>query len=129
MALRDGQVFALTLKSKTKLSDIYDEELNLSPAIQKLHVSILYHHIIRQVWIGNPEVELEEEDILYMDDPAAALKCITDRKAAAAFILNPCSPQLLIQVLSTAEMIPPFTVRIHPPLITGPIIRDMSVRH
>ena len=129
MVLPDGRAFVLILKSKTKIPDLYDEDTQISDPIKQLQVSILHSHIIRQVWIGNPEVELEEEDILYLEDPVETLRWVADRKASAAFFLNPCSGKQLNEVLSGGEMIPPFTLRLHPPLMTGPVFRDMSIRH
>lgn len=129
MALADGRAFALSLKNTTKIRELYDEDTLISPAGQKLQVNILYYHIIRQIWIGNPELELEEEDILYYDDPVAALNQINKRKASAAFFLNPCFMSQLNEVVVAGDIIPSFTIRLHPPLISGLIIRDISVRH
>jgi len=129
MGLPDGRAFALTLKKSSKLADIYDEETELSDASKKINVNILYHHIIRQVWIGNPEVELEEEDILYFNDAERALKQLIERKASAAFFLNPCPMNELNDVVVEGDTIPPFTVRLFPSLISGLVIRDISVRH
>jgi uncharacterized protein (DUF1015 family) len=129
MVLTDGRAFALSLKNTTKIQDLYDEDTFISQAGQKLQVNILYHHIIRQIWIGNPELEVEEEDILYYDDPVAALNQINKRKASAAFFLNPCPISQLNEVVMAGDIIPSFTVRLQPSLISGLIIRDISVRH
>jgi uncharacterized protein (DUF1015 family) len=129
MVLRDGRAFTLSLKPKITISDLYDEEIELSNPGQNLHVNILYHHIIRQIWIGNPELELEEEDVQYFDDAEAALKKIVQRKASAAFLLNPCPMKQITDVVDSGDMIPPFAVRLHPPLPTGLVIRDISIRH
>ena len=129
MAFPDGRAFILTLKSNAKIPELYDEETNLHDAAKQLDVSILSHYIIRQCWIGNPEIDLEEEDILYFEDAAAALKHTVEKKASAAFLLNPCPMKQLTEVVTSGGEVPPFAVRLHPPLISGLIIRDMSVRH
>ncbi len=129
MALPDGRSFLLSLKPKISLSQLYDEDTHFSRAVKKLDVSILYHCIIRQAWIGNPEVELEEEDILYFDDAVAALQHTISRKGAATFLLNPCPTKQIAEVVASGDIIPPFSVKIHPPLINGLVIRDMTVRH
>ena len=129
MALPDGRAWVMTLKNKSKLDELYDEDLNLSKEAKKLDVSIFYHFIIRQVWVGNPEIELEEDDILYIDDEVMAMDKVTRRKASAAFFLNPCPMKMLMDVVSAGDVIPPFTVRLHPPLTTGLVIRDITIRH
>ncbi|HPB31020.1 MAG TPA: DUF1015 domain-containing protein [Candidatus Sumerlaeota bacterium] len=128
MALQDGRVFALTLKDDADINDLFDEETKLSESSRKMDVNILYHHIIRQNWIGNPELELEEEDILYVDEAEAALRMLAERKAAAVFLLNACPQKHLEDALNSGDTIPPFTARFNPPLATGLVIRDMSVR-
>jgi uncharacterized protein (DUF1015 family) len=129
MVLGDGRIFSLSLKNTTKLPDLYDEDITISDAGHKLDVNILYHHIIRQIWIGNPELELEEEDILYYEDPVAALNQIIKRKASVSFFLNPCPISQLNEVVKAGDTVPSFTVRLHPSLMSGLIIRDISVRH
>lgn len=129
MVLPDGRAFALSLKSDVDISDLYDEDSPLTDAVKKLDVSILNHYIIRQCWIGNPELDLEESDILYFEDAAAALKHSLENKSAATFLLNPCPMKSLTEVVAGGGEIPPFSVRLHPPIISGLIVRDMSVRH
>ena len=129
MVLPDERVFALSLKNDVNVSDLYDDDSPLTDAVKNLDVSILNHYIIRQCWIGNPEIELEEEDLLYFEDAAAALKHSVENKSAATFLLNSCPMKSLTEVVAGGGEIPPFSVRLHPTIISGLIIRDMSVRH
>lgn len=129
MVTEDGKAYILTLKSKIKIQDLYDEENTLSKAARRLDVNVLYHYIIRQAWVGNPELDLEEGDIIYLTDPEWALNQVARRKASAAFLLNPCPMDQLTAVLDAGDMIPPFAARLDPPLPTGLVIRDMSIRH
>jgi uncharacterized protein (DUF1015 family) len=129
MVLPDSRAFIVSLKNDVDFSDLYDEEVNLCDEAKKLQCNILHHYIIRQLWIGNPEVELEEEDLLYFRDATDAMKMLSRRQASAVFFLNPCSMKSLADVVKAGGVIPPFTLRLYPPLVMGLVIRDMTVRH
>ncbi|HBF35169.1 TPA: hypothetical protein DDW35_11475, partial [Candidatus Sumerlaeota bacterium] len=70
MLLPGGKGYFLTLKPKTDIRSDMPEEL--SDEVAALDVSILHQYIIARLWVGNPEIELDDKDIFYEKDAAIA---------------------------------------------------------
>ena len=71
------------------LEELIDDE-DVEPLSRKLDVTILHHFIINQVFVGNPEFELEEDECLYIRDLRSVCDLLKRKKAGLAF--NPDMP-------------------------------------
>ncbi len=124
MLMPGNKVYYLKLKQGTDLDELIEDEM--SDDLKELDVVILHHYIISQVWIGNPEVDVEEDEIIYTHDIYKVFEQIRSRKAAAAFILNPPDMKKIKKIVLNGELMPPKTTYFHPKIISGLVIRDMN---
>jgi len=125
MVLRGGRAFVLTLKrgvSPEKLT----EDQQIPPVVANLDVSVLHHFIIPHVWIGNPEIELDEGEILYTRDAVEAIKLSTTRKACVVFLMNSPKMEQVVKVSRAGLRLPHKTTYFYPKVISGMVVRDMK---
>jgi uncharacterized protein (DUF1015 family) len=127
MVLSNGKTFILALKKRASIDDMMPEEI---PApLKKLDVTILHKYIISHVWIGNPEIELEEDDIIYTKDTKEAVLLLKNRKACAVFIMNSVKVDQLREVATIGTVMPPKTTYFYPKLPSGLVMRDLLVKN
>ncbi len=126
MVLPTGRSFFLTLRKETDLSQIIEEE-TMSDALKGLDVTILHNYVITRGWIGNPEVELGEDDIYYRRDAEEALELLKRRRGSVAFIVQPRRLQEVLQIAENGELMPPNTTFFTPKLGCGLVMRDLQV--
>ncbi|GAB4315230.1 MAG: DUF1015 domain-containing protein [Candidatus Sumerlaeia bacterium] len=124
MVLPKGDAYAMKLKPDVSVDDLIEDDIH--PAIKGLNLTILHHYIINQVWVGNPDIELEKDDIFYERDPGRALKLLQDKRGAAAFFLDPLSPRKVKEIMETGELLPPKSTFFYPKIITGLVMRDLQ---
>ncbi len=105
---------------------IYEEmPENLDRKVAELDVSILHHYIIQHVWVGNPEMELDDHDIYYVKDAAKALEMLkSPTKAAAVFLMNGPTMQQVENIAGNNLRMPHKSTYFYPKLLTGLVIRD-----
>lgn len=125
MALRGGRAFILSLKKNRKPESLAEDH-DIPPEVARLDVSLLHHYIIPHIWIGNPEVELDEDDVSYMRNPADALKMLATRRACAVFLMNPPKMEQVIEVSRKGIRLPHKTTYFYPKIISGLVMRDMK---
>ncbi len=126
LLLPNSRVIYLVLKPEVNLDELIDND-NFSQELKKLDVVILHHYILPQVWIGNPEVEIEDDDISYTHDVKEAIAQLRARKAGAAIILNPPNLENIKKIVLNGELMPPKTTYFYPKVVTGLVMRDMSI--
>jgi len=124
MVLPGGRAFVLALKKSVRMSKLIDDP-EVPDVVANLDVSALHNFIIPRVWIGNPEIELEEDEIFYTRDAAEALKQLPSRKACVVFLMNPPQINQVIEVARHGLRLPPKTTYFYPKVITGMVMRDM----
>jgi len=125
--LPNRAAYALTLKTTVKLDEIIGLE-DLAPAIRNLDVSILHQFIINQIWIGNPEIELDEADVVYTRDPAVVLEKIKRRHACVSFLLNAPRIEQVREIAEQGLRMPHKSTFFYPKIPSGVVARDIS-RH
>jgi uncharacterized protein (DUF1015 family) len=127
MVLPNGKAFILGLKKRVNINDVVTEDL--PETVKNLDVTILHQYLILQVWIGNPEIELEENDIICTNSIKESLTLLKNRMACVAFIVNPVKIEQLREVASIGAIMPPKTTYFYPKLPSGLVMRDMLVKN
>lgn len=126
VVLNSGRAAILTLRRGIKLREVLERTVHKS--IRSLDVTILHELIIRQTWVGNPEVEFDDHDILYNHNPEAMMDLLRRRKACAAFILNPPTIEQMMEVARAGKRMPPKSTFFYPKVVTGLVLREMNMR-
>lgn len=125
MSLCKGRAFLLKLKPDADLDAMIDEE-DVSPLIKRLDVTILHRYIINHAWLGNPEIELDDQDVNYVKDAAQALSCMSHTKWGVAFLLNPTRIEQVCEIARAGMRMPHKSTYFYPKLVTGMVMRDMN---
>ena len=126
MVIPNYRAYIISLKKDVSTSELID--LPVSDEVKKLDVTILHHHIISQVWVGNPEYEIEEEDILYVKDAEEAISLVQNKKRCVAFLMNPVKLEQIKAIANKGEIMPQKSTYFYPKLLSGLVMRDMSVK-
>ncbi len=124
MIMPKAKANLLSLKPKIRFNDIIEKEM--PEDIKNLDVSILHDYIISQIWVGNPEYEIEDEDIRYTKDPTIAINMVQNKKASVAFLMNPMKLEQINQISNKGFSLPQRAISFYPKLITGILLRDMT---
>ncbi len=126
MLLPPNRVIYLSLKKDANINEIIEDD-DISQDLKQLDVVILHRFIISQVWIGNPEVDIEDDDVIYTYNIEEVIKEVNSRQAVAGFVL--CPPQLdkIKKIVLNGELMPPKTTFFYPKIISGLVLRDMSL--
>ena len=121
-----GRGFILTLKPKSGLEEELPEDLHRDVAV--LDVSIMHEYIIPRIWIGNPEMELDDLDIFYLKDAGEALRMLgAPTYACAVFLMNAPTMEHVRRIASQNLRMPHKSTYFYPKLLTGLVLRDHSV--
>ncbi|MEQ8820113.1 MAG: DUF1015 domain-containing protein [Sumerlaeia bacterium] len=126
MALPNGRSWQLTLREDANLEEMIDDEM-MTDDFKKTAPVLLHKFIISRGWIGNPEVELQEDDVLYSRTILGSLDLIKRRKGCAAFFSNPMSKESVIQTAENGELLPFNSVSFTPKVPAGLVLRDLNV--
>ena len=121
----DGEALALTLSKDADLDDLV--ELDVPKEVKQLPVSLLQHHIIPRAWIGNPEIELEQNDITYVHTIEQVIEKLCKRQGCVSFILNPLEIDTIFKIAEKGCRMPQKSTYFYPKLITGLACHDMSL--
>jgi uncharacterized protein (DUF1015 family) len=125
MVLPGGKGALLRLKPGADVAEEIGGQL--PPQIARLDVSILHEYVIPKVWIGNPEIELDDHDISYVHDAGQALRMLDHpTSASAVFLMNPPSVEQVKEVASENLRMPHKTTFFYPKLLSGMVLRDLS---
>ncbi len=126
MALPGGRAFELRLKKKAALDEMIEAEF-MSELVKSQDVTILHRFIIARGWIGNPEVELDEDDIIYTRDITETLDLIKRRKGCVAFLMNPIEKERVLEIAENGELMPQNSTCFNPKVLSGMVLRDLNV--
>ena len=126
MTLPNGSSWALGMKKDAELNDMIDEEL-MSDELKSMDVILLHQYIIPRGWIGNPEVELGEDDILYTRQIQEGLDMLARRKSCVGFFMNPITKEEALRVAENGELLPHRSVNFFPKIPSGLVLRDLNV--
>ena len=126
MLFPDGRAYVLTLKPDADLDEMIENEQ--SHLLKRMPVNLVQQHIIPLVWIGNPEIEIEQEDVFYPHTIEQVLTLLNSKQGCAAFILKPIEIEDIVKVAEQGERMPQNSTYFYPPLISGLVMRDMRLR-
>lgn len=126
MTLPNGNSWALSLKKDADLDEIIEEEM-MSQQLKGMDVVLLHHYIIPRGWIGNPEVELGEDDISYTTQIKEGIDMLQRRKSCVGFFMNNITKEEALQVAENGELLPHRSVNFFPKIPSGLVIRDLNV--
>lgn len=125
MLLPRGNACLMTLKAAVDVNELIDNE-QTPREIKELDVSILHQHIINQVWLGNPEIELDDQDVKYVKDAAEVLRLMKSCKYAVSFLVNPTKIEQVCNIAKLGMRMPHKSTYFYPKLVTGLVMRDMN---
>lgn len=126
MALPGGEAYELRLKKNADLEEMIDAEF-MSDLVRGQDITILHDFIIARGWIGNPEVELDDDDIIYTRRVEEALSLVRRRKGCVAFLLNPIEKEQALEIADNGELMPHNTTYYYPKIQGGLVLRDLQV--
>ena len=125
MVLPGGKGCILSLKPDTSIGEEMRSEL--PPVIANLDVSILHEYLIPKVWVGNPEMELDDHDIFYVRGASNALDMLGHPTfASAVFLMNAPRVEQVQEIAGQNLRMPHKTTYFYPKLLTGMVLRDLS---
>jgi uncharacterized protein (DUF1015 family) len=125
MLLPKGRVYLLKLKPQANVAEMIDDEA-VPDAIKALDVTLLHQYIINRVWLGNPEIELDDQDVRYEKDAACVLKSMQTCRFGVAFLLNPTRIEQVCEIAGRGLRMPHKSTYFYPKLLTGLVMRDMN---
>jgi uncharacterized protein (DUF1015 family) len=125
MLTSGGKYYMLRLKKKVDPVELIDAD-DVPDQVKKLDVSILHHYIINQVFVGNPEFELEDDECFYVRDAARLLDLLKSKKASLAFIMNATPMEQVLEIVSAGIKMPHKATYFHPKIISGLVLRNMD---
>lgn len=126
MSLPNGRSWQLTLKKDADLAEMIEDE-TMTDDLKTLDVVLLHSFIITKGWLGNPDMELGEDDIAYRQDMRECLEMLQKRKGCAAFFLNPLTKKNLLKVAENGELLPQNSLQFYPKVPSGLVLRDLQV--
>ncbi len=126
MALPGGRCYELKLKKDADVEEMVDEDF-MSEFVKSQDVTILHKFIIARGWIGNPEVELAEDDINYCRTVLDALTLMKKRKGSVAFLINSMPKETVMEIAENGELLPHRSTYFYPKVKSGLILRDLQV--
>ncbi|CAN5376603.1 DUF1015 domain-containing protein [soil metagenome] len=126
MVLPNGRGFELRLKKGVEPNDMIDADF-MSDLVKQQDVTILHKFIIARGWIGNPEVELDDDDIMYTREVSEALDLVRRRKGCVAFLMNPIEKDQIMEIAENGELMPHNSTYFYPKIQSGFVLRDLQV--
>lgn len=126
MTLPSGKSWTISLKKDADLDEIIEEEM-MSQQLKEMDVVLLHHFIIPRGWIGNPEVELGEDDINYTTSIKEGIDLLQRRKSCVGFFMNNITKDQALQVAENGELLPHRSVNFFPKIPSGLVVRDLNV--
>ncbi|PKO15651.1 DUF1015 domain-containing protein [candidate division BRC1 bacterium HGW-BRC1-1] len=125
MITAGGKVSFLSLKKKADPCKIIDSE-EVHDAVKRLDVSLLHHYIINQMMIGNPEYELEDDEVYYVRDAKRVLELLASKKASLAFLMNTTTMEQVMEIVHEGIKMPHKSTYFHPKITSGLVMRNMG---
>lgn len=120
-----GAVYHLALQPDTSPEALYDDP-SLPESVSGLDACILHNFIINQVFIGNPEYELEDDECITTTSAARLLELLRDKKITCGFLLLPPEVPHILKLSETGTILPLETGVIAPRTCTGLVLRNLQ---
>lgn len=126
MLLPGGRTYELKLRKGVDYDEMIDEEF-MSEFVKQQDITILHKFVIARGWIGNPEVELDDDDITYVHSIEATVELMRKRKGCVAFVLNPMDKDRVLEIAENGELLPHNSTYFYPKIQSGFVLRDLQV--
>ncbi|MBI1292298.1 DUF1015 family protein [bacterium] len=126
MVLPGGKGYELRLKKAADLDEMVDGEF-MSELLKQQDLMILHRFVIARGWLGNPEIELDHDDIFYCREIPQALDLVRRRKGCVAFLMNPIEKETITQIAENGELLPHNSTYFYPKIQSGFVLRDLQV--
>ena len=126
MVLPNGRAWQLSLRKDADINEMIEEE-TMTEDLKRTDVVILHRFVISRGWIGNPEVELDEDDVFYRTDIQEALSLLARRKGCVAFFTNAVDKDEMLTIAENGELLPHRSTDFEPKLPCGMVLRDLNV--
>jgi uncharacterized protein (DUF1015 family) len=94
--------------------------------VKRLDVSVLHHYIINQVFVGNPEFEIEDDECHYVRDGKRVLDLLAAKKATLAFLMNATPMEQVLHIVGEGIKMPHKSTYFHPKIASGLVMRNME---
>lgn len=125
LLLPKGRLYLIKLKTGVDVDELIDDEDTPRP-IKELDVSILHRYVINRAWLGNPEIELDDQDVHYIKDIAEVLRRMMTSKYTVGFLLNPTRIEQVCSIAQAGLRMPHKSTYFYPKLVTGMVMRDLN---
>ncbi len=123
--LPKGRAWLASLKPEADPLELIDED-DLPRPIAELDVTILHKYIISRATLGNPEIELDHDDVHYVKDAVDVLRAMTTCRYGIAYLLNPTRVEQVCAIAREGLRMPHKSTYFYPKLLTGMVMRDMN---
>jgi len=124
IVMRDGRNFLIKLRDDIDYDDIIEDKI--SEVKKSLDVIILQRYVIMKLWVGNPEIELEESDISFTNDMAEAIEKVLFGTGKIAFLMNPTPLEKVKKIALSNDRMPQKSTFFYPKLLSGIVIREIK---
>jgi uncharacterized protein (DUF1015 family) len=119
----DPRYLILRLKNKRAMQRLAKDMI---PALRELDVNILHLLILEHVLGLNPEEQLREGVIRYLEDEEEVLKAVEKERQQAAFMLHPPSPEAILDIAMQKEKLPQKSTYFYPKLVSGLVVNKIE---
>ena len=124
MLLPGDRCRILTLRSDVDLDTLIPDPETIAQ-VKRLDVTILHHYILPATWFGDEEPG--HDDITFVKDAAEAIEMIRSGGFAGGFLLNPTKMEQVREIAELGRRMPQKSTYFYPKLITGLVMRDLTV--
>ena len=125
MLLGSGKAYYLRLKKGVDPCTMIEDD-DIDDRIKQLDVSVLHNCIINQIFVGNPEFELEDDECSYVRDVGKVLSLLKSKKAPLAFVMNVMPVGRVMEIVGAGIRMPRKSTYFYPKIITGLVLRNMD---
>lgn len=120
-----GAAYLLALQEDMTIENLYDG-LEMPDCVGRLDACILHNYIINQVFVGNPEYELEDDECIYTPSTVGLLELLKSKKIVCGFILNPLSVSRMLEVAESQSVVQWDLGALVPQICTGLVMRNLQ---
>jgi len=124
VVMKDGRNFLIKLRDDVDYDDIIEEKI--SDMKKSLDVTILQRYVIMQLWVGNPEIELDESEISFTNDMAEAIEKVLFGKSKITFLMNPTPLEKVKGIALANDRMPQKSTFFYPKLLSGIVLREIK---
>lgn len=101
-----GAGFHLVLQEGVDMADLYEfDDATMPECAASLDACVLHNFVVNQVFIGNPEYELEDDECIYEVSSERLLSLLAAKKILCGFLMNPLSKDRMLEVAEKKSVV------------------------